>query len=705
MSKRLYIPPYWIRLSLILTADVLFIGAAGLLWVVATLPRIPADLEALSVQPGVNIYADSGELLYTFNRRVKGVTLEEVSPFFVRAVLATEDQDFYKHHGFSIKAVLGAFYDNLRHMRKVRGGSTITQQIVKNLFLSREKTYIRKLKEVLLAVQLETMFERRYGKDSKRKLLELYVNGSFYGTNAYGVEDAAQTYFGKRAADLSLPEAAMLAGLPNAPSALSPFREDGEHTMRRVGHVLRRMRAAGFIMQEALDRAQEAPLTLVSERRPRNRTPYFVETIKAEVARLWGRSALSFGGLNIYTTLDLRMQVAAERAVAEGVADLDGRLGFPDYREASEVERRDYVQGALICLDPRTGYVKAMVGGRDIFVSYYNRATTARRQPGSGFKPVVYLAAFTSGEVTPVSLFVDAPRTYVVNRRRWAPKNFKNQYLGMTTAAWALIKSANATSVQVAQRVGPKRVAAMGERLGIRSPLGAYPSIALGTEEVTLLDMVSVYGTIANYGIRVEPAFIRSIEDLEGLPVYRHRVRPSPVLEAGDAYVMIRLMQNVVDRGTGRAVRAAGFRGPAAGKTGTTNDNTDAWFTGFTPELVASVWVGFDRREGGRKLVEKRTRRQITGGSGAAPIWAAFMKAVAADQENTNFWTPAGVRDVVVDALTGVGVDPETEADSLKVAPIRIALPEGVLPNALEEVTRFREVAVDSAGLDARGGR
>ncbi len=686
MSKRFTVP-VWARLALVLAADVLLIGTMGFLWVVMTLPRIPEDPEALGVQPGVKIYADSGELLYTFNRRMKGVTLEEVSPFFIQAVLATEDQAFYRHRGFSVRAILGAFYDNLRHMRKVRGGSTITQQIVKNLFLSREKTYIRKLKEVLLAVQLETMFERRYGEGYKRKLLELYMNGSFYGTNAYGVEDAAQTYFGKRAADLNLQEAAVLAGLPNAPSALSPFREGGEHTMQRMRHVLRRMRAAGFITQEEMDRAVKMPPAFASERRPRNRTPYFVETIKAKVVRQWGRSALSFGGLNIYTTLDLKMQKAAEQAVAEGLADLDGRLGFPDYREVSKAERADYVQGALICLDPKTGYVRAMVGGRDIFMSYYNRATTARRQPGSGFKPVVYLAAFTAGKVTPVSLFADEPRTYVVNRRRWSPKNFKDQYLGMTTAAWALIRSANATSVQVAQRVGPERVAAMGKRLGIRSPLGAYPSLALGTEEVTLLDMASAFGTVANYGIRVEPTFVRLVEDLEGRPVYRHRVRREPVLAAADAYVMIRLMQNVVDRGTGRAVRAAGFRRPAAGKTGTTNDNTDAWFTGFTPELVASVWVGFDRREGKRRLVEARTRRQITGGSGAAPIWAAFMKAVAADRAAKAFWTPAGVRDVVVDARTGVAVDADTLSEHL---PIRIALPEGVWPNTPEEAAGFQ---------------
>lgn len=687
---------FWVRLAFVIAGDVLLVVVMGFLWVLWTLPRIPEELEALSAQPGVNIYAGSGELLYTFNHRVKQVTLNEVSPFFVQAVLATEDMDFYRHHGYSVKGIAGAVYHNLRRGGRGRGGSTITQQIVKNLFLSREKRYTRKLKEALLAAQLETMCRRRYGKEAKQRLLELYINGSFYGTNAYGVEDAAQTYFGKRASALTLLESAMLAGLPNAPSALNRSGEDSMRVARRTAHVLRRMRSAGFITQEEMVEALSGQIVLAPERRLQNRTPYFVEEIKAEVARLWGRSALSFGGLNIYTTLDFEMQQAAEQAVAEGLTDLDVRLGFQDYQQAPEDKRADYVQGALICVDPKTGYVKAMVGGRDIFVSYYNRATTARRQPGSGFKPIVYLAALTSGMVTPVSLFMDEPRTYVVNRQAWTPRNFMDSYLGVTTAAWALINSANATSVQVVQRIGPERVVEMARKLGVQSPMNAYPSIALGTEEVTLLDMAAAYGTVANYGIRVEPTFIKSIEEPESGTIYRHKTVQAPVVEPEDAYVMIRLMQNVVDRGTGRAVRRVGFTGPAAGKTGTTNDNTDAWFTGFTPELVTSVWVGFDRREGKRKLVEARTRRQITGGSGAAPIWAAFMKAVTDGREAGDFWMPFGVQEMTVDVHTGMRVDAEATPDSTDVAPIRIALTEAVSPNTLEDVARFQEAHKDT---------
>ena len=381
-------------------------------------------------------------------------------------------------------------------------------------------------------------------------------------------------------------------------------------------------------------------LQLVSERTPQNRTPYFVETIKAEVTKLWGPSALNFGGLTIHTPLDLSMQRAAERAIAKGVVDLDARLGFSDYERASFEQRGNYVQAALICLDPRTGHVKAMVGGRDIFTSFYNRATQARRQPGSGFKPFVYLAAFETGGLSPVSLFNDEPRTYRVNNKDWTPKNFANKYLGLTTAAQALVKSANATSVQIAMQIGPKRIVDLAQRLGIQSQLKPYPSIALGAQEVTVLDMAAAYGAIARYGFRVEPTFIARIEDAAGASRYVHRPYPISAVDPEYAAAVINLMQHIVNRGTGRAVRALGFRAPVAGKTGTTNDNTDAWFTGFTPNLVVSVWVGFDNRDGRRQLIEKASGRQITGGNGAAPIWTAFMKSIGTDKPTTAFITP-----------------------------------------------------------------
>ena len=666
-------------LALLLIADVLLIVLGAACYLVMTLPRLPDDPDSLLAESGINIYAASGELLYTVNQRVGRIGIEEVHPHFVQAVLSVEDADFYHHRGYSIKGMVGAFLGNIRRWGRVRGGSTITQQIVKNIFLTREKFYVRKLKEILLATQLEALFERHYGAGYKDRLLEIYINGSFYGANAYGIADAAQTYFGKRAADLTLLESAILAGLPNAPSVLNPFRKDQSRVLARAGLVLSRMQALGFIGSEEVENALTSDLQLVSERMPQNRTPYFVETIKAEVARLWGTSALSFGGLNIYTTLDLSMQQAAERAVARGLADLDARLGFSDYGSASSEQRADYVQGALICLDPRTGYVKAMVGGRDIFISYYNRATQARRQPGSSFKPFVYLAAFESGAFSPVSLFNDTLRTYRVNDEDWSPRNFADKYLGLTTAANALVKSANATSVQIAMEIGPERIVDLARRLGIQSGLRPYPSIALGAQEVTLLDMAVAYGAIASYGFRVMPTFVTRIEDATGQIHYEHRPDPRLVIDPEQAVIMVNLMQHVVNRGTGRAIRALGFQGAAAGKTGTTNDNTDAWFTGFTSDLVASVWIGFDNREGGRRLVEKRSRRQITGGSGAAPIWAAFMKSIG--KPSHDFITPTGVAAHTVNLRSGI-------ADTSDGA-VTLVLPEGIAPNTPADTLRF----------------
>ena len=675
------IPHRGVFLAVLLIADALIIVLGAAFWLVLTLPRLPDDPDALLAESGINIYAASGELLYTVNQRVDRVDLDAVHPHFVQAVLAIEDEDFYRHRGYSLKAFLGAVWTNIRHWDKVRGGSTLTQQIVKNIFLTREKSYLRKLKELCLATQLEALFERHYGADYKNRLLELYINGSFYGANAYGIADAARTYFGKRPADLALLESAVLAGLPNAPSVLNPFRQDQSHMMARTELVLRRMQAAGFITSEDAQNAMDEGLQLVSERTPQNRTPYFVETIKAEVTKLWGPSALNFGGLTIHTPLDLSMQRAAERAIAKGVVDLDARLGFSDYERASFEQRGNYVQAALICLDPRTGHVKAMVGGRDIFTSFYNRATQARRQPGSGFKPFVYLAAFETGGLSPVSLFNDEPRTYRVNNKDWTPKNFANKYLGLTTAAQALVKSANATSVQIAMQIGPKRIVDLAQRLGIQSQLKPYPSIALGAQEVTVLDMAAAYGAIARYGFRVEPTFIARIEDAAGASRYVHRPNPISAVDPEYAAAVINLMQHIVNRGTGRAVRALGFRGHVAGKTGTTNDNTDAWFTGFTPNLVASVWVGFDNRDGRRQLIEKASGRQITGGNGAAPIWTAFMKSIGTDKPATAFITPTGVTEHSVDLRTGI-------ADTSARAVI-LVLPQGIAPNAPADTLRF----------------
>ena len=648
--------------------------------VIAELPRLPENPTELGIRPGTEIFASSGERIFTFNQTRQWAPLDQISPFAIQALIATEDVAFYQHCGVDIRAILGAIRANIHQGYGTRGGSTLTQQLVKRLFFSPEKTIRRKLSEILLTLQLEALYARTF-PDSvttetgthpayKDRLLELYLNTVFYGANAYGITDAAFIYFGRSPGELSLPQAALLMGLINAPTAYNPLQRP-ERASRRLRHVLRRMAQAGFLDADELAKFTElrAEELIDPHRAPRNPTPYWVEAIKAEVARRWGPEVLRYGSLQIHTTLDMDLQKAAEQAVATGVSTLDQRMGFKPYSEAPLDERKEYVQAALVCLDPHTGQVRAMVGGRDIFVSYFNRALTARRQPGSGFKPIAYLTALEVGAISPVSLFVDEPRSYEVNGELWEPRNFGDRYFGLTTAAWALIKSANSTAVQVTERAGPENIAKMAKRLGFQSEIGSYKSIALGVSEVTVLEMASAYGALATAGLHVEPTLVDRIVDAEGRKLFAHEPTIRRAVAPELAYQMVQLLCQVVDRGTGRRVRSAGFTRPAAGKTGTTNDNTDAWFTGFTPELATSVWVGFDDRKK-HKLVDEKGI-QITGGGGAAPIWAEFMKEATKGRPFSDFQRPDGVRLVEVDPSTGVSPEEPPAMTLLDTAMIR----------------------------------
>ena len=647
------------------------------------LPSLPTDPHELGIRPGTEMYAASGERIYTFNQSRQWVPLEHISPHVVQALIATEDAHFYHHRGIDLMAIAGAIRDNLRKGDLSRGGSTLTQQLVKRLFFSPEKTFERKLSEALLAVQLEAFFAASYPDTNaagqpayKDRLLELYLNEVFYGTNAYGIYDAAVTFFNTTPDSLSLPRAAMLIGQINAPTAYNPLQHP-QRAATRMQHVLDRLVASGFL--DSTTRREYAALRtedlIEPGYPPRNPVPYWVEAINAEIVQQWGPSALHYGSLKVYTTLDIAMQEAAEEAMAKGMVELDERLGFKPYAEASMAERPAYVQGALVCLSP-TGNVLAMVGGRDIFVSYYNRALTARRQPGSGFKPMAYLAALEAGEISPVTVFNDQPRTYIVNGQKWEPRNYGGRYLGQTTAAWALVRSANSTAVQISERVGPDRVVEIAHRLGFAGPIGAYKSIALGVAEVTVLEMATAYGTFANYGLQVTPTLIERIVDTDGLSIFTHQTQIRQVITPDLAAQMVHLLRQAVDRGTGRRVRTLGFARPAAGKTGTTNDNTDAWFTGFTPDLVASVWVGFDDRHT-HKLVDTRGV-QITGGSGAAPIWTDFMIAVNEGLPEKDFDVPEDVQIYDVDSRTG---QERSEPNEGGVQPLSVALRRGERPN------------------------
>ncbi len=673
----------------------LFVAAAALLYrdVVEDLPRLPDDPGELAVRPGTEIYAASGERIFSFNISREWARLNQVAPAVIEALLATEDAAFREHHGVDVRATIGALGANLLHGYGQRGGSTLTQQLAKRLFFSPDKTIRRKLSEILVALQLESLYARRYpgrvvGTEGfypayKDRLLELYLNTVFFGANAYGINDAAQVFFGVTPDRLSVPQAALLIGLINAPTAYNPLQRP-ERATRRLHHVLRRMQVEGYLSQEQLDTyaGLNAGDLVDPHRRPRNPAPYWVEAIKAEVAERWGPGVLRYGSLRIYTTLDMHLQRAAERAVQRGLVELDARLGFPPYTEAATTERERYLQAALVCLTPHTGQVRAMVGGRDIFVSYYNRALTARRQPGSGFKPIAYLAALEAGVITPVSLFHDEPRRYMVNNRLWAPTNFDGRYMGLTTATWALVHSANSVAVQISESVTPERIADMAHRVGFTSPVGPYRSIALGVSEVTVLEMASAYGTLVSSGLHVEPTLVDSVVDADGRNLIAYSPAPRQAVAPETAYQVLQMLRLAVERGTGRRVMLAGLSQPVAGKTGTTNDNSDAWFTGCTPRLTASVWVGFDHRRDHRLVTA--SGQQITGGIGAVPIWTDFISQAEAGRPPSDFPVPDGVRLVEVEAFTGLA--PEGVATLADPAPQRtetilVPLVHGQQPN------------------------
>ena len=653
--------------------------------VVRELPRLPDDPAELGIRPGTEIYAASGERLFSFNQTRQWVRVDQISPYVVQALAATEDATFYRHRGIDLKALGAALWFNLRDGFGSRGGSTLTQQLVKRLFFSAQKTLRRKLAEILLALELEVLFARAYpGVESstgagarpvyKDRLLELYLNTVFYGANAYGLADASEVYFGRPPHALSLPQSALLIGLINAPSAYNPLQFP-ERATQRMQHVLDRMYQTGFLSRSARrshNRLRTEQL-IDPHREAENPAPYWVEAIKGEIARRWGAELLRYGSLQIHTTLEPRLQQAAEQAVASGLSDMDRRMGFTPYETASLKERRAYVQGAMVCLDPHTGWVKAMVGGRDIFISYYNRALTARRQPGSGFKPFVYLAAFEHGVASPLSVFVDEPMSYEVKEGVWEPRNFADLYLGRTTAAWALIKSANSTAVQTTQLVGPERVAEMARRLGFSGRMEPHPSIGLGVNEVSVLEMASAYGALAASGLLVEPTLVTRIIDDQGRELFAHEPHIVQAVAPDLALQMVSLLQQVIDRGTGRRVRRMGFERAAAGKTGTTNDNTDAWFTGFTPELAASVWLGFDDRS--THKLEDSDGEQITGGGGAAPIWTSFMMEATTSLPQTDFPGLPTLRRVAVDPHTGA--INAALADSLGSTAIEVLLRQG----------------------------
>jgi len=695
---------------------------------------LPPVEKLLDYRPPVatRVFADDGTLIgeFFFEKRYLTPIYKVPKPVQL-AFVAAEDQNFFQHTGVDVQSIVRAALTNYQAGTTRQGGSTITQQVVKSLLLTPERSYERKLKEMVLAFRLEKQF-------TKEEILYLYLNQIYLGNGAYGVQAAALEYFGKDVAEITLAEAALLAGLPQAPSRYSPVKHFARAKARQR-YVLDRMVEEGFVTHDEAEQAHDEKIVLLREVAPISSVaPYFVEHVRRLLEQRYGSSAPYQLGLDVHTTLNLAMQREADRALREGIAGVDERQGFrgalrrlserewkalareadsandpglpepgtvlevvvlpgkdsatlrrdggvdvrwangrallpaPGLRWATsegyqplpgdvlearvkgDAERRTLelthsngTQGALVSISPATGDVRAMVGGLDWNRSQFNRVTQAYRQPGSAFKALIYSAAMDRG-YTPASVINDAPISYNVGSGQvWSPQNFEKKFFGPTSVRQALTKSRNVVTVKLVSSMGLKYLLAYLPRFGFTRPFPKNLSIALGSAEVTLLELTQAFGVFANLGMRVEPRFITKITDVRGELIEEAPILRRPAISPDTAYVMTSMLRNVVEQGTGK--RAALDR-PAAGKTGTTNDQRDVWFIGYTPQLISGVWVGYDQ--------DKTLGGKETGGRAAAPIWHDFMTRVLANEPVLDFAVPNEVTLVAVDQGSGQRVTP-----------------------------------------------
>ncbi|MDD5474998.1 MAG: PBP1A family penicillin-binding protein [Syntrophales bacterium] len=695
------------------------------------------------------VYADNNELIdefYLEDRRV--IDIKELPPHVIQSFIAAEDARFFSHRGIDIHGIIRAFYRNLQAGQIVQGGSTITQQVAKTLFLTPEKSYMRKLREALLALKID-----RYLK--KHEILNLYLNQIYLGHGTYGIEAASERYFGKEAKYLTLAEAALLAGLPKAPSTYSPlFRL--ERARQRQAYVLSRMEAEGYITEQEATEALDAQLAFRKTGDSKKIAPHFTEHVRRYIQSRYSSRVLYMEGLEVYTTLNVSMQKSARDAVDRGLRELDHRQGYRgapenipperfkgflgaqwielgrvlpergqiitalvtgvnhedkllllsvgpyeatmdiadmgwaakkdqkrtettgldgtegmfrvgDVIEARvigvltvedetilqlELEQEPEVQGALLCIEARTGEIKAMVGGRDFEESEFNRATQAVRQPGSSFKPFIYTAAFDKG-MTPSTVVMDTPLVYrdTLQNSTWKPRNYEETFYGPTTLRTALIRSRNLVTIKILNDIGVDYAVDYIQNMGITSPLARDLSLALGSSGITMIEVVRGFSVYANNGEQAEPFFIRKIVDRSGNVLEENHPSLKRVIDPRIAFITSHLLQGAVQSGTGWRVKA--LNRPVAGKTGTTNDLRDAWFIGYTPSLVTGVWVGFDDF--------RPLGRLETGSRAASPIFLYFMERALESRPVETFTPPEGVVFVRIDPETGIPAHSESK--------------------------------------------
>jgi len=584
-----------------------------------------------------------GRILDRYNRpmgrleivRRVNVPLNAVPEFVQQAFIATEDRRFYQHGGLDWRGFFRALVTNLKAGHTREGFSTITMQVARNTFAVRRYP-ARSLRQKLAELRLSRLIEHSL---TKQQILELYFNVIYMGNGVYGVEAASRDLFGRSINQVNLPQAAMLAALPKAPSAYTPRRHP-DRALSRRNLVLGLMVKEGYVSANRLPGLQAQPLRIArDEWRPTDpNDSYALDAVRAKVDSVIQSGNADIVDLIVRTTLDKNAQIAADRAVRRQASVIQ-----------SETGRRGLIQGAMVAIDPRNGEIRALTGGRQYERGSFNRAFLAHRQPGSAFKPFVYAAAMAAG-YTPSSEVDDDPIDVIQGRNVWSPSNYNDDYSGRITFRRALIKSANAATVRVSQAVGIPRVINTARNNGIVSPLPNVPSMALGSAEVTPIELVTAYAPFANGGFRVTPSLVRSISTAEDIPIWQDEEKPARnlklVMDPRDAYQVTSMLQSVVDYGTGKVVRDDGVKGLVAGKTGTTNSGTDVWFVGYTPTIIAAFWFGFDS--------PAPISSDASGGRLAAPAWVDFYLSGWRETATRNAWNPPpGMVEKNIDPTTG----------------------------------------------------
>jgi penicillin-binding protein 1A len=606
--------------TLVVVVSIISFFTAGLAaWfsyeVTAGLPDRNAISGLGDMAQATTIYDASDKPVFTiFKEQRIEIPLDRMSPNFIKAVISVEDQRFYEHSGVDAIRVAAAAVRNLEEGRRAEGGSTITQQLARQSFLTRDKTFRRKVKEIILAGYIEAQY-------TKQQILELYLNKVYFGDGLYGVEAASRGYFAKSAKDLDVPQAALLAGLIQSPSSYAPT-VNLERALARRAVVLQTMIASGAITAEQAERAREAEVELKNGLEVKEIGGlYFKEQVRRELVERFGWQRVYQGGLRVFTTVDSELQTQAEALVEKNLDDIERRRGFnhvPREKQPKVQEGRtpEYLQGALVAIDPATGHVRAMVGGRDFTESRFNRAVQARRQPGSAFKPFVFAAALEAGQ-SPASIITNLNDPTLTPQGEWVPED-EHTTESFLTLRSALRTSSNRAAVQLLHTVGIQRAVDYAEKLNIGTP-PSVPSLALGAGDVSLIQLTAAYGAFANEGMVRRPVMIRRVEDSDGTVLFTDEGKSHRAVSEATAFQMASMLADVVNAGTAYRARQSGFMLPAAGKTGTTNDYVDAWFVGFTPKLVTGVWIGFDQP---KTIISNGYAGDI-----AVPMWAGFMKA------------------------------------------------------------------------------